>query len=72
MPKCPITKTCAKVKKAKVSMVTTNNRGNMSEMRTITVTKTSTKISMVTIMIGVGQMFPLRIGKLLRGAIEVV
>ena len=53
-------------------MVTTTERVNMSDMETITVTKTSTGLTMVTGMIGVGPMFLSKIVKLLLGMVEVV
>ena len=64
--KAPIMIIGAKVKGTKVrSMVTTTVRVIMSEMITTTATITSTGVTMVTKMIGMGPMFLLKIVKLL-------
>ena len=47
-------------------------RVTMFEMETTNVTTTSTRIIMVTEMIGVGPMFNLKIGKFLLKMVEVV
>ena len=61
------------VKEIKVeTMVITTERVIMSEMGITTVTTTSTGVTMVTEMIGVGPMFHLKIVKLLLGMVEVV
>ena len=72
-PKDPIMKICAKVKEIKVGyMGIKTERVTMFEMATITAKTTSTGVTMVTKMIGVGPMFHLKIGKLLFGMVEVV
>ena len=53
-------------------MVITTERVRMFEMETTTTTTTSIGVTMVTEMIGVGPMFPLKIEKLLLGMVEVV
>ena len=63
----------AKVKGTKVgTMVTTTVRVIMSEMETTTAKTTSTGVTMVIEMIGMGPMFLLKIVKLLLGMVEVV
>ena len=63
----------AKVKGTKVgSMVTISVRVIMFEMEITIVTTTSTEITMVTTMKGMGPMFLLKIVKLLLGMVEVV
>ena len=73
MPKASIRIIGAKVKEIKVgTMVITTERVIMFEMEITTATITSTGVSMVTVMIGVGPMFHLEIVKLLVGMVEVV
>ena len=63
----------AKVKEIKVkTVVITIERVIMSEMGITTATTTSTGVTMVTKMIGVGPMFHLKIKKFLLGMVEVV
>ena len=72
-PKAQIRIIGAKVKGTKVgSMVTTTVRVIMSEMETTTAITTSTGVTTVTEMIGMGPMFLLKIVKLLLGMEEVV
>ena len=73
MPKAPLKRIGAKVKEIKVgTMVITIERVIISEMGITTATTTSTGVTMVTKMIGVGPMFYLKIVKLLLGMVEVV
>ena len=73
VPKALIRRIGAKVKGTKVgTMVTITVRVIMSEMRITTMTTTSTGVTMVTEMIGVGLMFHLKIVKFLLGMVEVV
>ena len=73
MPKAQIRIIGAKVKGDKVGiMVTTIVRGLMSEMQTISATRTSTRVTMVIETTGMDPMFLLKIVKLLLGMIEVV
>ena len=73
VPKALIRRISAKVKGTKVgTMVTTTVRVIMSEMETITATTTSTGVTMVIEMTGMGPMFLLKIVKLLLGMVEVV
>ena len=73
MPKAPLKRIGAKVKEIKVgTMVITIERIIISEMGITTATTTSTGVTMVTKMIGVGPMFHLKIVKLLLGMVEVV
>ena len=53
-------------------MVTTTEFVYMSKMRTTIAITTSTGITMVTELIGVGPMFPVKIGKFLQGTVKVV
>ena len=53
-------------------MVTTTVRVIMSEMETTTATTTSTGVTMIIEMIGMGPMFLLKIVKLLLGMVEIV
>ena len=63
----------AKVKGTKVgTMVTITVRVIMSEMETMTATKTSTGVTTVNEMIGMGPMSLHKIVKLLRGMVEIV
>ena len=63
----------AKVKGTKVgTMVTTTVRVIMSEMETKTATTSSTRVTTVTEMIGIGPMSLLKIVKLLLGMVEIV
>ena len=72
-PKAQIRIISAKAKGTKVvSMVTITVRVIMSEMETITATTTSTGVTTVTEMIGMGPMSLLKIGKLLLGMVEIV
>ena len=72
-PRDPIKIIGTEVKEIKVgTMGTTTERAIMFEMETTTVTTTSTGVTMVTKMIGVGPMFHLKIVKLLLGMVEVV
>ena len=67
-PKAQIRITGAKVKGTKVvTMVTSTVRVIMSEMETTTATTTSTGVTMVIDMTGMGPMFLLKIVKLLLG-----
>ena len=69
VPKALIRIMCAKVKETKVgSMVTRTVRVIMFEMETTTATTTSTGVTMVTQMIGMGPTFLLKIVKLLLGS----
>ena len=71
--KAQIKRIGSKVKETKVgSMVTITVRVIMSEMETTTATTTSTGVSMVIEMIGMGPMFLLKIVKLPLGMVEVV
>ena len=73
MPKAHINRIGTEVKETKVrSMITINVRVIMSEMEITTATTTSTGVTMVTEMIGMGPMFLLKILKLLLGMVEVV
>ena len=72
-PKAQIRIIGAKVKVTKVgTMVTITVRVIMSEMETTTATKTSTWVTTVTEMIGMGPMSLLKIVKLLLGMVEIV
>ena len=73
MTKAQIRRIDAKVKETKFgSMVTITMRVITSEMETTTATKTSTRVTMVTEMIGMGLMSLLKIVKLLLGMVEIV
>ena len=73
MPKSQIRRIGAKVKETKVgSMVTITVRVIMSEMETTTMTTTSTRVTTVTEMIGMGRTSLLKIVKLLLGMEEIV
>ena len=73
VPKPQIRRIGARVKETKVgSMVTITVRVIMSEMEITTATTTSTGVTMVTEIIGIGPMFLLKIMKLLLGMMEVV
>ena len=73
VPKALIRRIGAKVKGIKVgTMVTTTVRVIMSEMETTTATTTSTGVTMIIEMIGMGPMFLLKIVKLLLGMVEAV
>ena len=73
MPKDPIRRICTKVKETKVGTMTIiTARVIMSMMVITTATTTSTGVTMVTEMIGVGPMFHLKIVKFLLGMVEVV
>ena len=73
MSKAPIRRISAKVKEAKVrAMVIVTTRVIIYEMGITTATTSSTGVTMVTYMIGVGPMFYLKIMKLLLGIVEVV
>ena len=73
VPNALIRRIGAKVKGTKVrTMVTTIVRVIMSEMETKVVTTTSTGVSIVIKMTGIGPMFLLKIVKLLLGMVEVV
>ena len=72
-PKAQIRIIGAKVKGTKVeTMVTTIVRVIMSEMETKIATTTSTGVTMVIEMIGMGNMFLLKIVKLLLEMVEIV
>ena len=72
-PKAQIRIIGAKVKGTKVeTMVTITVRVIMSEMKTTTATKTSTWVTTVTEMIGMGPMFLLKIVMLLLEMVEIV
>ena len=72
-PKAQIRIIGAKIKGTKVgSMVTITGRFIMFEIVTTTATITSTSVTMVTEIIGIGPMFLLKIMKLLLGMMEVV
>ena len=72
-PKAQIRMIGAKVKGTKVeSMITITMRVIMSEMETTTAITTSTWVTMVTKMIGMGPMSLLKIVKLLLGMVEIV
>ena len=72
-PKAQIGIIGAKVKGTKVgSMVTITVRVIMSKMETTIATPTSTGVTMVTEMIGMGPMSLLKIVKLLLGMVEIV
>ena len=72
-PKAPTRRIKAKVKEIEVvTMGITIERVTMLEMETTTATTTSTRVTMVTQMIGVGLMFHLKIVKFLLGMVEVV
>ena len=73
MPKTPITRIGAKVKKTKVrTMVIIIVSVIMYEMSITTATTTSIRVTMVTEIIGVGPMFYFKIMKLLLGMVLVV
>ena len=73
MPKAQIRRTGAKVKDTKVgSTVTITVRVIMFEKEITTATTTSTGVTIVIEMIGMGPMFLLKIVKLLLGMVEVV
>ena len=73
MPKALIRRIGAKVKGTKVrSMVTITMRVIMFDKEITTMTTTSTRVTMVIEMIGMGPMFLLKIVKLLLGMVEVV
>ena len=73
MPKAHIRIIGVKVKGTKVgSMVTINMRVIMSEMETTTAITTSTWVTTLTEMIGMGPMSLLKIVKLLLGIEEIV
>ena len=73
VPKSQIKRIGAKVKETKVgSMVTINVRVMIFEMKITTAKTTSTGVTMVIEMIGMGPMFLLKIVKLLLGMVEVV
>ena len=73
VPKAQIRIIGAKVKETKVgSMVTITVRVIMYEMEITTTTKTSTRVTMVIEMIGMGPMFLLKIVKLFLRIVEVV
>ena len=72
-PKAPIRIIGATIKEAKVrTMVTTIKRVNMLGMGTTTTIINSTRINIVTRIIELGHILPLKIGKLLLGTVEVV
>ena len=72
-PKAQIRIIGAKVKGTKVrTTVTTTVRVIMSEMETTTARTTSTGVTIVTEMIGMGPMSLLKIVKLLLGKVEIV
>ena len=73
VPNAQIRRIGAKVKVNKVrTMVNSTVRVIMSEMETITATTTSTGVTMVTEITGMGPMFLLKLVKLLLGIVEVV
>ena len=73
VPKALIRRIGAKVKGTKVgTMVTTTVRVIMFEMETTTATTTSTGVTMVIEMTGMGPMFLLKIVKLILGMVVVV
>ena len=73
MPKPQIRRIGAKVKETKVgSVVTITMRFIMSEMVISTARTTSTRVTMVTEMLGMGPMFLLKIVKLILGMVEIV
>ena len=73
VPKAQIRRVGTQVNETKVgSMVSIAGRVIMSEMETRTATTTSTGVTMVTEMIGMGHMSLLKIVKLLLGMVEVV
>ena len=73
IPEAPIRRTGTEFKEIKVgNMVTTIERVNMFKKETTTATTTSTGVTIVTNMIGVGPMFHLKIEKLILGMVEVV
>ena len=73
VPKAQIRINSVKVKGTKVgTMVTKTVRVIMSEMETITATTTSTGVTMVIQMIGMGPMFLLKIVKLMLGMVKIV
>ena len=73
VPKAQIRKIGAKVKETKAgSMVTITVRVIISEMETTIVTTTSTGVTTVTKMIGMGPMSLLKIVKLLLGMVEII
>ena len=73
MPKAHIKRIATKVKETKVgTMVTITVRVIMSDMETTTAITTSTGVTTVTEMIGMGPMSLLKIVKLLIGMAEIV
>ena len=73
VPKAHIKRIATKVKETKVgTMVTITVRVIMSEMETTTATTTSTGVTMIAEMIGMGPMSLLKIVKLLLGMVEIV
>ena len=73
VPKAQIRKIGAKVKETKAgSMVTITVRVIIFEMEITTATTTSTEVTMVTEMIGMGTMFLLKIVMLILRMVEVV
>ena len=73
MPKALIRRICINVKGTKLgSMVNITVMVIMSERETTTATTTSTRVTMVIKMIGMGPMFLLKIAKLILGMVEVV
>ena len=71
--KAQIRRIGAKVNETKVgSIVTITERVIMSEMETKTATTSSTRVTTVTEMIGIGPMSLLKIVKLLLGMVDVV
>ena len=73
VPKAQINRIGARVKETKVgSMKTITMRIIMSEMETTTATTTSTGVTTVTEMIGMGPISLLKIVKLLLGMVEIV
>ena len=73
VPKALIRRISAKVKGTKVgTMLTTTVRVIMSKMETTTATTTSTRVTMVTEMIGMGPMSLPKIVKLLLWMVEIV
>ena len=73
MPKDPTWKIGSKVKGTKVgTMEITTERVTMSEMGTSIATTTTTGTTMATETIGLDPMFPLKIGNLVLGKLEVI